>query len=465
MPNDRHAISAAIPTWAQLTAFQNGELIIPGGYPRFVFHKDYEALCDRFRSGAEVTRLFPSETAAKACAKFLDGEGKIAEAPHGLFSITLTGITAEWLSSGVSLFWQHTGLVVSSRRAHDILNGRSVPDAAAAKLEIRSRIARLAGVNTGDICLFPSGMAAMFTAHTLATARKPNTPTVQFGFPYVDTLKVQLKFGVGVREFPYNSPSDLAAVERCLASTEVAAVFSEAPGNPLLRTIDFRALKERLIQHDIPLIVDDTIGTWENIDLRPWADITITSLSKFFSGEGNVLAGALVLNPDSKYYAEFSQRLVECYEDDFYDGDAIVLEENSRDFSSRMKVINANTLEVVEFLRRHPAVTAVYHPSEVNREEYLAVKKATGGFGGLFTIELKNPSAAPSFYDALEFCKGPGLGTNFTLVSPYTMLTHFKELEQIEKYGVFSHQLRVSIGMESKDIIKRRFDKALKLAI
>jgi cystathionine gamma-synthase len=195
MPNDRHAISAAIPTWTQLIAFGNGELIIPGGYPRFVYHRDYEALCDRFRLGGDMTRLFPSEKAAKACLKFLDGEGRIAEAPHGLYSITLAGATAEWLSDGVKLFWQHTGLVISSRRAYDILNEKPAPDAAAAKLEIKARIASLAGVDAGDVYLFPSGMAAMLSAHALVTARKPKTPTVQFGFPYLDTLKLQLKFG------------------------------------------------------------------------------------------------------------------------------------------------------------------------------------------------------------------------------------------------------------------------------
>jgi cystathionine beta-lyase/cystathionine gamma-synthase len=58
----------------------------------------------------------------------------------------------------------------------------------------------------------------------------------------------------------------------------------------------------------------------------------------------------------------------------------------------------------------------------------------------------------------------PSLGTNFTLISPYTMLSHFKELERIEKYGVLSHQLRASIGIESKDVIIGKFERALKLA-
>jgi cystathionine beta-lyase/cystathionine gamma-synthase len=44
------------------------------------------------------------------------------------------------------------------------------------------------------------------------------------------------------------------------------------------------------------------------------------------------------------------------------------------------------------------------------------------------------------------------------------MLTHFKELERIEKYGVLSHQLRASIGIKSKDVIIGKFERALKLA-
>jgi hypothetical protein len=49
MPNDRHAISAAIPAWTQLIALGNGELIIPGGYPRFVENLQ--------RLGADVARV------------------------------------------------------------------------------------------------------------------------------------------------------------------------------------------------------------------------------------------------------------------------------------------------------------------------------------------------------------------------------------------------------------------------
>jgi hypothetical protein len=45
------------------------------------------------------------------------------------------------------------------------------------------------------------------------------------------------------------------------------------------------------------------------------------------------------------------------------------------------------------------------------------------------------------------------------------MLSHFKELERIEKYGVLSHQLRASIGIESKDVIIGKFERALKLAV
>jgi cystathionine gamma-synthase len=462
MPDDMHALSAAIPTWSQLVAFESGAEKIVRGYPRFVYHATYLELCARCGDAPpddEAVRVLPSERAAKACKAFNDGEGEIIETPEGLYAVRL----GRFLEGGIKMFWQHTGLVVSSRQSEDIVVSRAPPDGTAAKDEIKTRIADLAGVNVGDVYLFPSGMAAMFNAHGLATARTPDARTVQLGFPYLDTLKVQDKFG-GAKEFAYRSPEDLVALDEFLAAKPIAAVFCEAPGNPLLRSVDFPALKEILDRHHVPLVVDDTIGTWENVDIRPYADVTFTSLSKFFSGEGNVMAGSLVLNPASAYYAELSQRMHETYEDIFYAGDAIELATNSHSFSERMNLINANALGVAEFLRKHPAVKTVYFPDEINRDAYEKIRRPVGGFGGLFTIELKDPARAPEFYDALEFCKGPGLGTNFTLVSPYTMLAHFQELSRVEKFGVLPHQLRVSVGLEDQGVIMDRFYRALGLA-
>ena len=56
-----------------------------------------------------------------------------------------------------------------------------------------------------------------------------------------------------------------------------------------------------LLEHDTPLIVDDTVATAVNVNVMQYADVVITSLTKFFSGVGDVMAGAVVLRGDSDF--------------------------------------------------------------------------------------------------------------------------------------------------------------------
>jgi cystathionine gamma-synthase len=69
-------------------------------------------------------------------------------------------------------------------------------------------------------------------------------------------------------------------------------------------------------------------------------------------------------------------------------------------------------------------------------------------------------AATRSFYDALEVNKGPSLGTNYTLVCPYTLLAHYGELDWAEACGVSRYLLRVSVGLEPLETLIARFDKA-----
>jgi cystathionine gamma-synthase len=65
------------------------------------------------------------------------------------------------------------------------------------------------------------------------------------------------------------------------------------------------------------------------------------------------------------------------------------------------------------------------------------------------------------FYDAIETAKGPSLGTNFTLTSPYTILAHYTELDWAAKYEVERGLVRISVGLEDKITLVRIFKKAL----
>jgi cystathionine gamma-synthase len=82
-------------------------------------------------------------------------------------------------------------------------------------------------------------------------------------------------------------------------------------------------------------------------------------------------------------------------------------------------------------------------------------------YGGLFSIVLQNEAQAERFYDVLNVSKGPSLGTNFTLASPYAILAHYTELAWAQTFGVPKHLIRVSVGLESHDHLINVFLEAL----
>lgn len=108
-------------------------------------------------------------------------------------------------------------------------------------------------------------------------------------------------------------------------------------------------------------------------------------------------------------------------------------------------------------------VEQVFYPKFTCRKHFDAVKidSEDAGYGGLFSVVLKDEKSAATFYDNLSCAKGPSLGTNFTLCSPYTILAHYTELDWAAQFGVARHLVRVSVGLEDRDKLLSMFSKAL----
>ena len=70
-------------------------------------------------------------------------------------------------------------------------------------------------------------------------------------------------------------------------------------------------------------------------------------------------------------------------------------------------------------------------------------------------------SRSPGIYDRLAVCKGPSLGTTFTLACPFTLLAHYTELDWAEACGVSRHLIRLSIGLEDPAELWGRIERAL----
>jgi len=480
LPDSAHAVSVCMPTWESVIGYEEGDPLVLDqlycGYPRFCLHSRTSRFFgwaeERFGKNDEQALIFPCAAAGQRCSEYVErshpGTSRVLPRAVGQFSVLLTRGTQA--SAQARRYWRFSGEVVSSRQADSLLHNltpqprvAAAESASAAHDEIRQRIAHHAGQNPSDVYLFPSGMAAIFAIHRLLGQLLPDRPTVQCDFPYVDVLKVQQEFGTAPPIFiPKGSGAELDALEAKLATTPIAGIFGELPSNPLLRCADTVRLRAIADKAKAPLILDDTVGTSINIDAASSADVVTTSLTKYFSGAGDVLAGAILLIPGRPHYEQLTKLLHSDSPVGLCTEDAEVLARNSRDFEQRVIKINHTSALVADFLSSTAQVEDVWYPPLTTPEHFSQISRTGAGASGLLSITLKEgEKAAKVFFNRLEVSKGPSLGTNFTLACPYTLLAHYDELEWAASLGVRRDLVRLSIGLEDADELISRLDRAL----
>ena len=466
LPDSPHACVVSLPTWNSVIGYEEDDPEVVGkmrsGYPRFFIHpitahylKEMEA---RIAGHQERIMAYSSPEAVQRAAEYIVRHtgirGRICSDQPLLLVVPEAGYTA------ARDYWRHTGEIISSRQADDLLQDRCI--GSEEREGHRESMAELLGVETRDAFLFESGMAAIFTLFRVVTERRPGLKTLQLCFPYVDALKVQEQFGSGV-DFINNPTGDaLAKALTDVRAGAYAAVFCEVPSNPLLRTVDLPAVAGACKEGGVPLLIDDTICSHENIDTLAYADAASTSLTKWVSGVGDVLAGSVRLRSDSAFADEFREALEHEVPGGsrLYSRDGEALLANAAEFRQRVAQCNRNGLQVAEFLEEQVEVKKVYYPAFVDREHYDAVRRPDGGFGGLISFSLTDPSQTPALYEAMRFCKGPSLGTDYTLVCPYTLLAHYREIKWAESCGVSAELLRISVGRESEIELLGRLEEA-----
>lgn len=324
----------------------------------------------------------------------------------------------------------------------------------------------IVNLEESDVYLFPCGMNAIFNAHrALMSIREPRKSII-LGFTYVDTPKILEKFGPGSLFYGRGSDEDLDDLEKRLKAGErYLGLYCEIPGNPLLGCPDLRRVRRLADEYDFFVVIDDTIGTFANINVLPFAEVVVSSLTKIFSGDCNVMGGSAILNPNMPRYGALKAAMEGTFEDTYWAEDVVFMERNSRDFQARVDRINATSEALCDMLKDHPCVKQVYYPKLVaSRPNYEICKQPNGGYGGLFSIKFRSKRQAIAFYDAIETAKGPSLGTNFTLTSPYVLIAHYQELDWAAQFGVDADLIRVSVGLEELESLAQTFRIALEAA-
>jgi cystathionine gamma-synthase len=540
LPFDEHACSVSLPTWSSVVGYEEGDEAITSamlcGYPRFVYHpyvlQVAQHFLDTYSEGGEDCLVLPTKEAALRCQSFLQQafeddtattDVALLERPENTATtpnqssskIRVESSEKAWVhavifpakteaGTAAKAYWQHTGELVSSRRASRALQilghahkkrvtccpkegtpaiyhscdeeANPQSPSVSPHVQLQERIAGWTNVSTENIFLLPSGMAGIYKA--LRSARRyqlEKNPasrggsSIVYGFPYLDTLKMcsrtELSPG-GVEFFGKGDAKDLANLERVLAERpnhRWSALFTEVPSNPLLQCPDLEKLRELADKYDFSLVVDDTIGNFLNIDMieSGLADAVCTSLTKLISGRGDAIAGSVVLNPHTEKGRWMRDDMAKDTDihGGLFEADARAMVYNSRDFVERNARINESSEKLADFLHEHPDVETVWYPKYV-APLYPKYQK-NDGFGGLMSIHLHPHICQRTFYDELDVAKGPSLGTNFTLVCPYTLLAHYHELDFAISYNVPPNLIRIAVGLENFEELRAKFEAAL----
>ena len=323
--------------------------------------------------------------------------------------------------------------------------------------------------HAADCFLFPSGMSAVHSVMNLL--RKKSRPQViVIGLMYSDSYNLLMNPGRTSRwEAEFVDLNELETLPQII-SEKTAMIVTETITNPLVEIPDLERVGEIASAHGVLFVVDNTVASPANCQPMDYeADFVIHSTTKYLSGSNDHAGGAVMVKNSSE--ASYLDNFQRCWGMRISPMESAVLWEYMQDFRERMERFNINCTVLAEFLSAHSAVDFVYHPSLNSHSSYDTAKKLLSGNGGVVSFTLKDESenALKKFYDR-EFSsmiKAPSIGSNQTLICPYTLLTnYFYTDEELKEIKLPRHLIRISAGCETEiDGILEDLDFALKRTI
>ena len=280
---------------------------------------------------------------------------------------------------------------------------------------------------------------------------------------------------------------DLAEVENAIQDN-TKAIYLETLGIPNSDIPDIDAIAAIAHKHGLPLVIDNTFGTPYLIrPLEHGADIVVHSATKFIGGHGTSLGGIIVDGGTfdwkaSGKYAPIAEPNPSYHGVSFVDAagpaafvtyiraillrdtgatispfNAFLLLQGVETLSLRLDRHVENTKKVVEFLKNHPQVEKVNHPSLPDHPDHALYEKYfPNGGASIFTFDIKGGQAeAHKFIDNLTiFSLLANVADVKSLVIHPATTTHSQLSEaELEDQGIHQNTIRLSIGTEHIDDI------------
>ncbi|MCQ2960647.1 MAG: O-acetylhomoserine aminocarboxypropyltransferase/cysteine synthase [Bacteroidales bacterium] len=346
---------------------------------------------------------------------------------------------------------------------------------------------RIAALEGGVAALALASGAAAITYTIQALAQNGDHIVAQktiYGGSYNLLAHTLSQFGI---KTTFVDAHNLSEVENAI-QPNTKAIYLETLGNPNSDIPDIDAISAIAHKNGLPLVIDNTFGTPYLIrPIEHGADIVVHSATKFIGGHGTTLGGIIVDSgkfdwKKSGKYAPIAAPNPSYHGVSFADAvgpaafvtyiraillrdqgaaispfNAFLLLQGAETLSLRLDRHAENTKKVVEFLKNHPQVAKVNHPSLPEHPDHALYQKYfPNGGASIFTFEIKGgQEAAWKFIDNLQiFSLLANVADVKSLVIHPATTTHSQlNAEELADQGITSSTIRLSIGTEHIDDI------------
>lgn len=300
---------------------------------------------------------------------------------------------------------------------------------------------------------FSSGQAAV---HALLASFRPGDRVILPSDVYhgVRTMARDL-FGPWGLKAEYVDLWDADATAKALAGG-AKLVWAETPSNPLLRVTDIARVAEQAKKAGAVFAVDNTWATPAlQRPLELGADLVMHSTTKYLSGHGDVLGGALITKAKDELWARIMGvlKMAGAMQAPF---DAWLVLRGIRSLSARMRMHCDNAQLVAEFLSARAGVTAVHYPGLESHPQFAVAEKQMRESGGMLAVQVAGGEKGAMGVAARVkiFTRATSLGSTESLIE------HRRSVEGPHSTTP-DDLLRISIGLEHPADLIEDLDQAL----
>jgi len=321
-----------------------------------------------------------------------------------------------------------------------------------------------------EVVAFPSGMAAISSLllHSLGAGDHLVVSDVCYPGTLALARRTLPRLGIDV------TPTDLSDADevRAVLRPSTRLILAETPANPILRLTDLRELAAIAHNAGALLAVDGTFAPCTiTRALELGADFVVHSLTKFYAGHGDVIAGAVA--GDAERMRALREEAVGRFGEALSPFNAWLVLRGIATLAPRMKLHVDNAMQIAGWLEDHPLVERVLYPGLASHPQRHLAERQMAQPGSMLAVRIAGGEAAArrvaERLRVFHYAVSLGHHRSLALFLPTDAMqrgTLNLDTEHLRRYREYAGDgiFRLSIGLEDPDDLREDLDQALRAA-